>query len=101
MEQTPQSEANENWNNVADELDVLQRDKNNGHGVSHVKTIIAYLRRGDIKTARIVCWNENDKFHMYSDIKKFVREKLFAGIADHPWKFSEALEAKKNKESKG
>lgn len=78
-------------NIIADELEQLQADKNDGRGISCVQTIITYLKRGDLKNARNVCFNEADKISSHEDIRDFLKEKLFKGVPGHPWHFTESL----------
>lgn len=59
---------------VADELDVLQAGKNDGRGISCIRTIIMYLRQGDIKSAICVRRNEGDKTRSYPDVEKYLNE---------------------------
>ena len=53
---------------LADELDGLQAQANQGRGVCCVRDVIAYLRRGDYSTARAVINNESDKIRSYEKI---------------------------------
>lgn len=53
---------------AAEELDKLQATKNDGRGVSCVRTICDYLKRGDISSALAVAVNESDKLSNYDDI---------------------------------
>ncbi len=53
----------EYYNKLADKLDELQKVKNKGGGVSCLRTIIAYLRMGDVRSAKAVAWNESDKIN--------------------------------------
>lgn len=61
---------------LADKLDELQSTKNEGRGVSCVRTLIAYLRRGDIDSAKAVCFNEGDKIRNYPDIEEVLAKEL-------------------------
>ena len=61
---------------LANKLEELQRTKNEGRGVSCVRTIIAYLHLGNIEKARAVCLNESDKIRNYPDIKKALEGEL-------------------------
>ena len=72
-------ELNEKWLKLADKLDELQASKNDGRGVSHVRTIVAFLRAGRINEARAVCMNEGDKMRSYPDILELVNKELFDG----------------------
>ena len=57
---------------LANELYKLQEPKNNGRGVSCVRTVVAYLERCDRVSAIAVCRNEGDKIRSYPDIWKYV-----------------------------
>lgn len=61
-------------NVVADELDVLQAKKNEGRGVSCVRTMITYLRRGEINLALAVRQVDGDKTRSYPDIEQFLND---------------------------
>ena len=61
---------------LADKLDALQAEKNDGRGVSCVRTLIMYLRRGEIDTAKAVCLNESDKIRSYPDIQDVLEKEL-------------------------
>ncbi|MBI2056470.1 MAG: hypothetical protein HYT37_03765 [Candidatus Sungbacteria bacterium] len=66
--------------NLADRLDTLQQQENNGRGVSCVKTLVFYLQAGDIEKARAVCLNEADKIVNYPKIRKIIQQELFSGV---------------------
>jgi len=72
----PKKEKN-SFEELANQLDDLQKDKNGGRGVSCAQTIVFYLRRGDIQSAKAVCWNEADKIVNYPDIRKVLQKELF------------------------
>lgn len=59
---------------VADELDALQAGKNDGRGISCVRTIIMYLRMGNITSAIAVRKIEGDKTRSYPDVEKYLDE---------------------------
>ena len=63
-----------------DKLDNLQKIKNNGRGISCVKTFIDYLRMNMVEEALAVYNNESDKIRSYPDINKIIKEKF--GIKD-------------------
>ncbi|MDO8558206.1 MAG: hypothetical protein Q7S09_03395 [bacterium] len=74
---SPESKPEKNpMEMLADRLDVLQAKKNEGRGVSCIRTLIVYLRRGDIDSARAVCLNESDKIKSYQDIKEILEREL-------------------------
>jgi hypothetical protein len=52
-------------NEIADRFEKLQMYENDGRGVSCVKGIVSYLRRGDFRSAEIMAFNEDDKIHNY------------------------------------
>ena len=72
MEQNP-------FSKLANKLDDLQKDKNDGRGVSCMQTLIFYLRQGDVRSAKAICWNEADKNVNYPDIRKVLQKELFLG----------------------
>lgn len=53
---------------LADELDALQAKAYEGRGISCVRSVVAYLRRGDFSKARAVVNNESDKIRSHEDI---------------------------------
>ena len=69
-----QNIADRNPNVVADELDALQASKNEGRGVSCVRTMVMYLRMGNITSAIAVRMIEGDKTRSYPDIEKYLNE---------------------------
>ena len=85
MENLEKSKEKNPWEKLANELDELQKVKNDGRGVSHIKTLIVYLRRGDVESAKALCFNESDKFYGLEDIQEIIIKKLFQG-KEHPWK---------------
>lgn len=52
-----------------EELEALEKTKNNGRGVSCVRTALFYLKQGEKYSAIAVCNNENDKISSYPDLK--------------------------------
>lgn len=83
----PEPETQEYWDNLAAELDGMQKNRNAGRGVEVVRSIIFYLKRGRIDTAKAVCRNECDKFDNIEDIQAVILEKLYKN-KNHPWPFS-------------
>ena len=69
-----QNIADRNPNVVADELDALQAPKNDGRGISCVRTIVMYLRMGNITSAMAVRKIEGDKTRSYPDVEKYLDE---------------------------
>lgn len=61
---------------VADWLDKAQATANKGRGISVVQTIVFYLRRGEIESARAVSRNDSDKLWQYPEIRKYVHDNL-------------------------
>ncbi len=80
----------EQYKELANQLDVLQKNENEGRGVSCVRAVIACLNSGDLEGAKAVCKNDGDKIESYDDIKKFLISNLFKN-EKHPWIFSEKL----------
>lgn len=82
-------------NSLADQLDELQSQENNGRGVSCVKSVVAYLRVGDLDHARQICFHDHDKIINYPAIKKFIIVNLFENNEEHPWSILEKLQRNK------
>ncbi len=59
---------------LADELDALQAIENDGRGVSCVRTVCLFLRRGDLQEAKSTVNNESDKIRSYPNIVAKLRE---------------------------
>lgn len=102
MERESQSERDqEYYNKLADKLDELQREKNNGRGVQCVSDIISYLRMGDIRSAKAIAWHDHDKINdalgVYKDIKKVLIRELFDDEKEHPWSVLERLKKQAEK----
>ncbi|MBY0359847.1 MAG: hypothetical protein K2W82_17725 [Candidatus Obscuribacterales bacterium] len=68
---------------LADELFCLQEPQNEGRGISCVRTLCEFMRRGKLSEARAVATNESDKISSYPAIVEalkrvgFWRESLF------------------------
>lgn len=61
---------------IAEQLDEMQKPKNDGRGVCCVDYIVKYIRWNDIAGAIAICWNESDKIRGYNDIREFLRSTL-------------------------
>ena len=57
---------------IARTLHAMQMGKNDGRGVSCVRSLCAYLNRADYESAEAVCLNEWDKIRNYPDIAQFL-----------------------------
>lgn len=62
---------------IADELNELQTQENDGRGVSCVRTAITYLRRGKIEEAKRVCDLDHDKISSYPKLVEYIKDNLF------------------------
>lgn len=72
-------------NELADELDALQRQKHGEQGDRSMQKLIALLRAGDIYAAKLLCGNEADKFTEYrGDGVLLIIDKLYGGSGS-PW----------------
>jgi hypothetical protein len=59
--------------NLAKELDQLQSEKNQNRGISCVRTIVAFLYRGEVELAKNVYEVDGDKIcSVYPDIDKMI-----------------------------
>ncbi len=57
----------------ADRLDLLQSRQNAGRGVSCVRQLVFYLRRGDRQAAKSIAMNERDKIAFYPDVAEYIK----------------------------
>ena len=57
---------------LAEQLDNLQKPKNNNRGVSCIRGLCMYLMQDDLNAAKAVCNNEWDKISSYSDIAQVI-----------------------------
>lgn len=54
MEKLESQQESNPFESLADELDAIQKTKNDGRGVTAVRDVITYLRRGDIESKKNV-----------------------------------------------
>jgi hypothetical protein len=73
------------YNGLAEELDILQLNENDGRGINCVRDIISSLRRSDLEDAKAISYNEADKISSYPEVKKFLVENLFKDEDKNPW----------------
>ena len=55
-------------------LDKLQAQENDGRGVSCIRSIISYLRRGQYNDGLTCCFTDSDKIRNYPEIYTFMEE---------------------------
>lgn len=77
---------------LANELDELQKQENNGRGVSCVQSVVAYLKIGKLDEAKRICEWDHDKIINYPKLVEFIKNKLFDEGEDHPWSVLERLQ---------
>lgn len=79
------AEEGERLKKLADELDVLQREKMGAQGDGIIQKLVQRLRNGDAYSAKVFCGNEVDKFTKYrKDGILLIIEKLYGGRGS-PW----------------
>jgi hypothetical protein len=59
-----------------EELRRISGVENNGRGISCVRSMLQYLDRDDIETARIIFGNEGDKVRQYPKVDVLLRDIL-------------------------
>lgn len=91
MEQNTKESSEKNWLEIAEQLDLLQKDKNDGRGVTCIKTIIEFLKRGDIKSAKHIAEWDHDKINNYPDIEDFLEKTIFEDDPDSPVKLRKRI----------
>lgn len=69
-------------NNLADSLDEMQNRLNPKMGISFVRGIIFYLRRGDLKSAKAIAYNDFDKSRQYKGLSDYLKQTL---IPNYPY----------------
>ena len=57
-----------------DKLDELQSVECDGRGVTHIKTIVHFLRKGEVELAKNTYRIEGDKTRAYPKIEDYLRE---------------------------
>ncbi len=65
------------WQELASRLEVLQAEENLGMGVSCVRSIAMYLRKGDVESALAVVNTDHDKIRNYPSIAAILIEEGF------------------------
>ena len=86
MEQKQKESTEKNWIEIAENLDLLQKDKNDGGGMTCVRDIIAFLKMGDIKNAKGIAMWDHDKIRNHPDIEEFLEKNIFENDPDSPVK---------------
>ena len=66
----------EQLNKIADELEKLQAPCNNGRGIEFLRSVIFYLRHGELDSAVRVAQYDSDKLHFQKDIDTWLGENL-------------------------
>ena len=64
---------------LVNELDRLQQEKNDGRGVTIIRSVITCLRNGRIREAQLGASWDHDKIRNYPDIEALLKEQLFDG----------------------
>jgi hypothetical protein len=75
---------------IADELDQLQQQENNGRGVSCVRSVVDYLKAGQLDEAKRMCEWDHDKIRNYPKLVEYLKNNLFTP-EEHPWATYERL----------
>jgi hypothetical protein len=82
----------EHLKTLANELDELQKQENNGRGVSCVQSVVSSLRMGKLDEAKRICSWDGDKIINYPKLAEFIKSKLFSEGERHPWSVLERLQ---------
>jgi len=64
---------------LVDKLNLLQQEKNNGRGVTVIRSIIGFLKLGKILEAQLEASHDHDKISSYPDLEALLKEQLFNG----------------------
>ena len=66
------------------ELRKLESEANEDRGVSCVKSIISYIERGDLQSARTVRVMDGDKLYQYPEIEEWMDNNLCGRLGEPP-----------------
>lgn len=61
---------------IANKLYQLQAKENDGRGITCVKSIVTYLKAGDLRSAVLIRQHDGDKTITYYDVEQYLIEKL-------------------------
>lgn len=69
------------WKQIANKLDKMQAQENQGRGITCVRDIVMYLIKADdkpemVENARLVCRHEADKVSNYKIIARYLQKIL-------------------------
>ncbi|MFC1622400.1 hypothetical protein ACFL1Y_00175 [Patescibacteria group bacterium] len=69
------------WELLADKIEKINKQFQDGEGFSNIQSIIFYLRKGDVDAAKNECNQQCDKFGSYQkkEIKNILIKELFDG----------------------
>lgn len=77
---------------IADELDEIQKQENNGRGVSCVQSVVSFLKMGRLEDAKTICFTDHDKIINYPVLVDYIKNNLFESGEEHPWSVIERLQ---------
>ena len=81
---------------LVNELDRLQQEKNDGRGITVIRSIISWLRQGEILRAQLEASHDHDKIRNYPDIEALLKEQLFSG--EELWRWVPPKDRKEQKD---
>lgn len=79
------SYCQECWERAFKNLRSLESQQNDGRGVSCVRSVITYLERGDIGSARAVADTDHDKIRNYPTIEDCLSRLLWDSTTVPKW----------------
>ena len=66
----------EYWSELADRIDRLQQLANDGRGHSVARQIAICLKRGEVRDACAIAFNDGDKFELQPELKELIEREL-------------------------
>lgn len=76
--ESPSHAPEEQQIEIARRLFDLQKDQNDGRGVSCVRSIVWYIEHDDFESAKAVANTDFDKIRRYPEIAEYVQKHLLA-----------------------
>ena len=67
---------------ISSNLFEMQQTKNQGRGVSCIRSVCAYLDLGKVEDAKLIIQHDWDKISNYGDIAKFLKNVM---LAERSW----------------
>ncbi len=71
---------------LANGLEKLQKEENDGRGITIIRSVIIWLKQGDVLKAQLEASHDHDKISNYPKIEALLKRELFNG--EELWKWT-------------